>query len=317
MERMSGWIIAGIAIIAGFFTGKISRKPLAEIIAWGSAVVWVIAGKLCVSAFSPAVQMLALVFLLFTGMKTVVVVYRYPRASRLNFRRWLCFVLIWPGMNPYAFEPGGVEKMDWKLFGRGAMHFFSGTVLLCLLAGLLQTDLLSLYWLCLLSFPAFILIFHSGIFEMEAACLRKWGIAASPLMDAPQRSLSLGAFWGKRWNIPFIQMTRYTVFKPLLKKTNRHIAFLSSFLVSGLLHEVALSLPVNRGYGLPTLYFLIQALLILAERKLIRRIPFLWQKAWLFGCLTLPFPLLFHPAFLQEVFLPVLHKLGYWISLAL
>lgn len=314
---MSYWMIAAIALIAGFLTGKMRRKRLARIIAWLLAAIWIFAAGPSISAAPPGLRMLGLVFLLFIGMKTVITVYRYSGRGTLSPVRWLCFALLWPGMDPKGFEPHQAQKIDWPLLRKGLGNLVSGGLALFFLVGLLHTGLMPAYWLCLFAFPAFILIFHSGMFSMEAACLSTFGIKVNRLMDAPQRSSSLGEFWGRRWNIPFIQMIRYAVFKPLLKKTNAPAAFLSSFLVSGILHEVALSLPVNGGYGLPTLYFLIQALLILIERKFIRRIPFLLQKIWLFGCLILPFPLLFHPEFLQGVFLPVLHKLGYWISLAL
>ena len=64
-----------------------------------------------------------------------------------------------------------------------------------------------------------------------------------------------------------------------------------AFIFSGLLHEVALSLSVNTGYGLPTLYFIIQFLLILVEEKIWKRKP---GKTWVILWLILPLPLLFN-----------------------
>jgi alginate O-acetyltransferase complex protein AlgI len=53
-------------------------------------------------------------------------------------------------------------------------------------------------------------------------------------------------------------MTAMAVHRPLQRRLGRGPALLGSFLVSGLLHEVAISLPVRAGWGLPKLYFLLQ-----------------------------------------------------------
>jgi len=79
-----------------------------------------------------------------------------------------------------------------------------------------------------------------------------------------------------------------------------------AFIFSGLLHELALSVPVNHGYGLPLLYFIIQGLLILAEKALAsRKVMFLKNNmvahAWVFFWLVAPAPLLFHTQFIKQI----------------
>jgi hypothetical protein len=69
------------------------------------------------------------------------------------------------------------------------------------------------------------------------------------------------------------------------------------FLGSGLLHELAITLPVRSGFGLPTLYFALHGVLTLFERKRgrpIGKIPALLA-------VVLPLGLLFPPAFQTEV----------------
>ena len=84
------------------------------------------------------------------------------------------------------------------------------------------------------------------------------------------------------------------------------MALMLAFAFSGLLHELALSVPVNSGYGLPMLYFIIQGLLVLLERVLINNnASFLKNKSiahlWVFFWLVIPMPLLFHEQFIKQV----------------
>jgi alginate O-acetyltransferase complex protein AlgI len=158
------------------------------------------------------------------------------------------------------------------------------------------------------------MIFHAGLFNIGAAMWGLMGVQLSPLMDAPWKSDSVGSFWGRRWNIAFIQMTRITLFTPLARKGRSRLALLFSFFISGIFHEVALSLPVGSGYGLPMLYFILQSIFVLAERKFIHKLSPSMRKTWTFMCLLLPFPLLLHAAFINGIMLPFIKLLGMWIE---
>ena len=83
-----------------------------------------------------------------------------------------------------------------------------------------------------------------------------------------------------------------------------------AFIFSGLLHELALSVPVNSGYGLPLLYFIIQGSLVLIEKVLIlRKVDFLQHKVtariWTLFWVIAPMPLLFHTQFIKEIVWPL------------
>jgi alginate O-acetyltransferase complex protein AlgI len=91
-------------------------------------------------------------------------------------------------------------------------------------------------------------------------------------------------------------------------------ASLATFVVSGLVHELVISLPAGGGYGLPTTYFLIQWLGVVLERS-----P--WGKrlglrrgfvGWLFAFVIVagPMAILFHPPFVTGVMVPFLHSIG-------
>lgn len=77
------------------------------------------------------------------------------------------------------------------------------------------------------------------------------------------------------------------------------------FLISGLFDEIALSLPVRGGFGLPTAYFALHGLLVVAEDRYARRWPRWAVRAVVFASLLLPLPLLFHPPFVRGVVWPL------------
>ena len=116
-------------------------------------------------------------------------------------------------------------------------------------------------------------------------------------------------FWGKRWNTAFSEMAAMVVYKPLKINYGIPLAMIASFLVSGMLHEIAISFPVKMGYGLPFLYFVLHGLAMYAEGK----VPLLKQiisnsvasHVWVFAWLILPMPLLFHHVFIVEVVEPL------------
>ena len=86
------------------------------------------------------------------------------------------------------------------------------------------------------------------------------------------------------------------------------------FLLSGLIHDCVISLPARGGYGLPTGYFLLQGLAVVAEHtRLARRIGLgCGWRGWLFTVIVVAGPVgwLFHPPFIHHVILPMLHALG-------
>ena len=313
---MTWYYIAILTLLAGFVFMKMPQKTILRIIVWAVPLLDIIGGYLCITDSRPWYNMMVYIFLLFLGMKTVTVVYRYSGKGRLNFLQWLAFSLGWPGMDPLPFEQLGKGKRikSAALVTSGLISFTTGAILLLLLACLLKYHVFHDYVICLFSFIPIVMVFHAGLFNIGAAVWGLMGVQLSPLMDAPWKSDSVGSFWGRRWNIAFIQMTRITLFIPLARRGRPRLALILSFFISGIFHEVALSLPVGSGYGLPMLYFILQSIFVLAERKFIHKFSPTMCKTWTFMCLLLPFPLLLHAAFINGVMLPFVKFLSMWIK---
>jgi hypothetical protein len=264
----------------------------------------------------PIIKMLAIIATTFTGMKAVAATkYYQDKPGTLNFTQWLPFALGWAGMNPRPFEafPGRPLNGAWIMIRSGLYRILIGLVLIGLVHQLVTLPVNKEAIRVIVSailLVAFSLILHFGILSISAGMWRFSGVNTYLLFREPAKAASLGELWGKRWNLAFSEMTSVAVFRPLVNKTGRAGAFIFSFLFSGLLHELALSVPVNAGYGLPTLYFFIQAMAVLLEKRLARiKNPIfnnrLFKSIWLFCWLVIPMPLLFHPEFIKQVIWPM------------
>jgi hypothetical protein len=149
---------------------------------------------------------------------------------------------------------------------------------------------------------------HFGTFQLVALVWQSVGVKAEPIMAAPLRSTSLGEFWGKRWNLGFRQFAHDLIFAPLHRKIGAGASGFAVFVFSGMIHDLVISLPAHAGYGLPTVYFLVQGAGVLAERSRFGKSLGLGRglAGWCFMAVLLTVPLfgLFHPWFVLRVILP-------------
>jgi alginate O-acetyltransferase complex protein AlgI len=145
--------------------------------------------------------------------------------------------------------------------------------------------------------PALSLIVHFGVCLIVAAGWRAAGFDVDDIFRQPWRSRSLAEFWSRRWNVGFSEMLAVTVSRPLAPRLGRPASVIVAFLASGLLHELAISVPAGGGYGLPTLYFAIHGALVAAGAR---------GRAVTLLAVILPLPLLFHLPFLRAIVIPLL-----------
>ena len=135
-----------------------------------------------------------------------------------------------------------------------------------------------------------------------------------PLMNRPLRSTSVAEFWGKRWNTAFRDLTFRFVFRPLQDSLSPQWALFFAFFVSGVIHELVISVPAGGGYGGPTLYFCIQAGGVIVERSAYGRRIGLgsgWPGRLFTGLvLVMPLRLLCPDVFLTRVVMPFMKSFG-------
>jgi alginate O-acetyltransferase complex protein AlgI len=155
-----------------------------------------------------------------------------------------------------------------------------------------------------------ILFLHFGVAELAALAWRDAGVNATSLMRTPLAATSLNDFWGHRWNTAFSELARKFVLRPLARRWGVETAALGVFLVSGLVHELVITVPARGGYGMPTAYFAIQGVAARLQRSAVGRRIRAGRGAcgWLFtaAVLVTPLPLLCPEVFLHRVILPML-----------
>lgn len=247
----------------------------------------------------PLVRMLALIAFALLAMKGIVVIEETARGMPpLPVGRSIAFAFAWLGMRPRVFASRAERALPGArdLLRRGATCLLLGAVLV-LIARVERRERAAATAILLVGLS---LVLHFGVCNLLAGFWRSRGFDCGAVFRAPLRSESLGEFWSRRWNLGFSEMTAIAVFRPLVGRIGRGPAVLAGFGLSGLLHELAISLPVRAGFGLPFLYFLVQGVLVLAEERTSR-----FGRVWTLASVVLPLPLLFHRPFLEGVIQPL------------
>jgi predicted DCC family thiol-disulfide oxidoreductase YuxK len=263
---------------------------------------------------APWVFMWAMAFALYAGCKWLT--YRQARRHGLTpgLLRVLIYLLAWPGMDAANFldekkTPARPQKMEWVL---AVLKMGFGLILVWKIARcLLPVYPMIAGWAGMMGV---VFILHFGLFHIFSLLWRQAGMKATLLMQNPIRATSLTEFWGRRWNTAFNELAFRFTFLPFRRLTTATMATLLVFGLSGLIHELVISLPARGGYGLPTLYFLIQGFGTLTERSQFGRGLGLGRgtRGWFFTLwLTVaPMILLFPPPFIKNVILPMLAAIG-------
>jgi predicted DCC family thiol-disulfide oxidoreductase YuxK len=227
--------------------------------------------------------------------------------------RVILYLFAWPGMDAKAFleRPYGEKAAGWEWIA-AALKTTVGAALIWIGArAALPAYPVLAGWLGMIGL---ILTLHFGTFHLLSLAWRRAGVDARPVMRSPLESTSLADFWGRRWNTAFHELATRFTFRPLRVRVGNSIAALIVFLLSGVIHELVISLPAGGGYGLPTGYFIVQGLGIAGERsRRGRRLGL--GRGWrgrLFTVLVAAGPAywLFPPVFVHHVVLPMLAAIG-------
>ncbi|MGJ8634608.1 MAG: MBOAT family protein [Luteolibacter sp.] len=262
LKRLAGWLILG-GIVVGADAALTDVIPL-----------WRMVGICCV---------------LLGGMKGLVYA-EWAGSNRLPILRYCVFAFLWFGMDVASFQ-NRREGLSWK-----------GDVKLGLLLMLLGTLCAWLVWAMgwrqiLIMFLPMSLGFHFGALRVLKGGMRAKGFPVRTLFPNVLATRGVGDFWSKRWNVGYSQMMQRLVGRPVEGLFGKPVGVMAIFFGSGILHELAITLPVRDGYGLPTLYFTFHGALALLEKKWGR--PFGKIPALL--AVAVPLGFLFPPAFQDEV----------------
>lgn len=258
--------------------------------------------------------MWAMAFALYAGCKWLT--YRAARVRGVpsDQVRSLGYLLAWPGMDATAFL-GATDRVarpqpsEWM--GAALKTLFGATLTWVVARRALPVAPLLAGWLGMVGL---VLVLHFGTFHLLSLGWRNIGVNAIPVMQNPLGSISLAEFWGRRWNTAFHELATRFTFRPLRPTVGRAGATLLVFLVSGLIHELVISIPAHGGYGLPTGYFVLQGLGVAGEHtRLGRRVGL--GRGWrgrLFTVVVAGVPAfwLFPPVFVRNVILPMLAFIG-------
>jgi alginate O-acetyltransferase complex protein AlgI len=289
-------VIAGIA--AGPVLAKVRPVWLRRLAGWLILATLVAAADRTMADASSLARMVGICCVLLGAMKGLVYA-EWAGPCRLTIPRYAVFALLWFGMDPGSFVRRR-SGLDWK-----------GDVGLGLLLMLLGTLGAWLVWTMqwhhiLVMFLPMSLGFHFGALRVLKGAQRAAGFPVRTLFPNLLEARGIGDFWSKRWNVGYSQMMQRLVGRPVEGRLGEGAGVMAVFLGSGVLHELAITLPVGTGFGLPTLYFTLHGLLTLTERTLgrpIGKIPALLA-------VVLPLELLFPPAFQKEVILRCLEVFG-------
>jgi hypothetical protein len=113
----------------------------------------------------------------------------------------------------------------------------------------------------------------------------------------PWLAASLAEFWGRRWNRVFGDCLHQVVFMPLRRRPRTAMA--ATFLMSGALHELLVSLPLQVVYGRNVwgwmlAYFLLQYGAFELERAYLSSFP-VTRRLFLWLAVVGPAPLILNP----------------------
>lgn len=264
-------------------------------------IAWVfpLLGLALLAAFydqPPAYRLLASSLFFLYLMKAAVLI--EAPVKTLGALDRVLFTTIWPGMDAERLslrQPAGKEVGAW--FGKGLALTLAGgggIVMLALLYPRLDRN-----WLGWLGIASLLTTIHFGVSGILTSALRLGNRPVAPLFDRPFASRSLSEFWTKRWNLAFVEMDRRFFLPALRRLVGRRKAVFGVFLVSGLLHEMAISYPAGAGWGGPLLYFAIQCVGLLLERRW-RVHSRVWALVWVLA----PLPALFHAPFRRTLIVP-------------
>lgn len=322
--NLLAWLAAFICAIpmVGYRITAIQRLAFGRIAAWHFVVASVLFVERMSIGEPYGTRMLLIIVTLLWSMKAVVYIeLRHHREFVLTFWQWLGFCVCWFGMRADSFKNvPGKRYSDWCNFvWRGLIRCVAGGVFVAAawivahngFTATIEIQPWRIWTATALLLCGLSLTVHFGIFNILTGVWRYSGARCSTLFRSPLSSNSLSEFWGRRWNLAFSEMTALAIVRPLKQRPSDSMqepvfAKIGGFLFSGLVHELAISVPVGAGFGQPTLYFAIHGFAIVIEERFSFLESRLTGRIWTIAWVLLPLPILFHRPFLKGCVWPII-----------
>ena len=282
-------LLVFVGIAAGPVLAPIDKVGLRRILGW-SVVLGLLAGAhVLVDGDDPIIRMIVICSVLLGAMKGMVYA-EWAQREQLPLGNYLVFAFCWFGMDPQSFRKRK-KGLTWRediVWGIGLMMVgtLGGWLVWC--SGNRQI---------LVMFVPMSLGFHFGALRVLKGVHRLAGFPVRTLFPNLLKATGNADFWSRRWNVGYSQMMQRIVGRPVEAKAGKAWGIMAVFLMSGLFHEIAITLPVNAGFGLPTIYFVCHGLLVLLEMKFGKPLG----KVVTLLAVGLPLGILFPPEFQKEV----------------
>jgi len=292
------------------------RGRVADLGALTALVGVALAGR---ARLAPWVFMWAMAGALYAGCKWLTFREALRRGVVAGRARSAGYLFGWPGMDAAGFlgkQRGTLTPRGEEWISAWLKTAFGAAVIWGCVRFVARRDAILAAWTGMIGVT---FLLHFGVFHLLSLAWRRAGLAATPLMRNPAGARSVTEFWGRRWNTAFHELAFRFAFRPLARVFNPATATLLVFGLSGLTHELVISLPGGGGYGLPTLYFIIQGVGTLGEkafqnlrlgRNLSPSAREAWARFFTIAVAAGPAYWLFPPPFLQRVILPMLKAIG-------
>jgi hypothetical protein len=234
-------------------------------------------------------------------------------ARTASWPKSLGYLFLWTGMDAEAFFGSRAPEnpLRWSEWAWSIAQLSIGFLLFVGIAPhLVDSHPIVAGWVVM---TGIVSILHFGVSHLLSLIWRSFGINARHIMDKPMLARSVSDFWGRRWNLAFRDLMHRFVLRPLAPMIGVAWATVAVFVVSGLIHDAVISLTANGGWGLPTLYFMLQAGAVFVERSSLGQRIGLGHGfvGWLFAfaVIALPAGLLFHAPFIEHVVDPMVRAI--------
>lgn len=286
------WVIPLLVVVgisAGPVLANVKMAWVRRLAGWLVLAAVVAGADFALSDADAVSRMVGICCVLLGGMKGLVYA-EWAGKERLTIQRYAVFAFLWFGMDPASFKTRR-EGLSWKIDVKVG--------LLLMLAGTLGAWLVwAMEWRqILMMFVPMSLGFHFGALRVLKGGLRAAEFPVRTLFPNVLETQGIGDFWSRRWNVGYSQMMQRLVGRPVAALAGTNPGMMAIFVASGLLHELAITLSVRSGFGMPTAYFTLHGILALLERKWGR--PFGKIPALL--AVVLPLGFLFPAKFQSEV----------------